>query len=68
LVTREQIKEEVDKIPDKFLDEAYTLLRKITIRSKRTTWEEWETSLEKFTPDFMDNRNLPPAQIRESAT
>jgi hypothetical protein len=62
LVTREQIKEEIEKIPDECLDEAYTLLRKITSRTKPTTWTEWETSLEKFTPDFMDDRKQPLAK------
>ncbi len=68
MVTKEQIKKEVDKIPDNLLDEAYALLKKITFQTKRITWKEWQNSLDKFTPDFMNSRNQPPVQIRESAS
>jgi len=27
---------------------------------------KWANSLEKFSPDFMDNRNQPARQIRDS--
>jgi hypothetical protein len=66
MVTKDEIKEAVDQIPDKFLEEAYTFLRKLTSRTKRTTWTESETSLHKFTADFMDNRNQPSGQMRDS--
>jgi antitoxin VapB len=29
-------------------------------------WQNFMDSLEDFTPDFMENRNQPPAQSRES--
>jgi hypothetical protein len=66
MVTKEQIKKEVDKIPDNLLDEAYTLLKKITFRTKRMTWKEWQNGLEKFTPDFMNTRDQPSGQMRDS--
>ena len=56
MITKEQVKKEVDKIPDNLLEEAYSLLKKISTRQKDFNWKDWEKSLEKFTPDFMNTR------------
>ncbi len=71
VITKEELKKAVDKIPDNLLDEAYALLKRVIPQKKSDglddhTWEAWTNSLEKFTIDFMDSREQEPHQIRES--
>jgi|GEM_PF-4147303 len=56
MITKEQVKKEVDMIPDNLLEEAYSLLRKISVQQKDFDWKNWERNLENFTPDFMNDR------------
>ncbi len=60
-VTREEIKSEVDKIPDHLLVEAYTLLKSLINEGKVVSidWNSWEQNLKNFSDDFMVNRNQP---------
>jgi hypothetical protein len=66
VITKEQVKKEVDKIPDNLLEEAYSLLKKITTRQKDFNWKTWEKNLEKFTADFMDTRTQALDSPRDS--
>lgn len=75
MITKEELKREVDKLPENLLQEAYALLKRIILQSKTETgsdinldksWKEWKISLEKFTPDFMEKRDQPAHQYRES--
>jgi hypothetical protein len=66
VVTKEQIKQEIDKIPENLLEEVFAWLKRITRRSKRLTWMEWPANLGEFSPDFMNNRNQSPDQVRDS--
>lgn len=66
MVTKEQVKKEVDKIPDGLLEEAYSLLKKITTRKKDFNWKTWEKNLEKFTTDFMNTRSQALDSPRDS--
>jgi hypothetical protein len=75
MITKEELKREVDKLPESLLDEAYALLKKVIFRNKKRTgrpavddngWQNWSRNLEKFTPDFMSGRDEPFNQRRES--
>ena len=71
VITKEELKKAVDKIPDNLLEEAYTLLKRVIPQKKvdkqgALEWETWKSSLEKFTTDFMDVREQTSQQIRES--
>ncbi len=65
MVTKEQVKKEVDNIPDNFLEEAYSLLKKISTRKEKFDWETWKKNLENFPPDFMDTRTQPTDSPRD---
>lgn len=70
MVTKEELKKEVDKLPESLLEEVYVLLKRLVLQKKAGTeennWTKWKQSLDKFTPDFMDNREQSTHQIRES--
>lgn len=71
MVTKEELKKEVDRLPESLVEEVYALLKRIVQQSKarinENNWDSWKRSLEKFTPDFMDNHEQPsPNQSRES--
>ncbi|MBX2965047.1 MAG: hypothetical protein KF845_02790 [Cyclobacteriaceae bacterium] len=70
MVTKEELKKEVDKLPDSLLEEVYTLLKRLALQKKASAgennWTKWKHSLDKFTPDFMDNREQFTHQTRES--
>jgi len=66
MITKEQIKKEVDKIPDNLLEEAYSALKKIATRQKDFNWKTWEKNLEKFTSDFMNTRTQSLDSSRDS--
>jgi hypothetical protein len=72
MVTKEELKKEVDKLPDSLLDEVYILL-KTMLRQKNTNrdnaqegWDSWKKNLEQFSQDFMNSRNQSSQQSRES--
>jgi hypothetical protein len=74
MVTKEEIKREVDKLPDSLLKEVYDYLKNVaekkqtelTEEENKKRWEEWWENLKNFSPDFMNERDQPPTQIREN--
>ena len=70
MVTKEELKKEVDKLPESLVEEVYALLQRVVLQKKagieKNDWKNWENSLYKFTPDFMDSRELSAHQTRES--
>ena len=66
MVTKDQIKKEIDNVPDSLLEEVFAWLKKITGKTRRLTWAEWQANLTQFSPDFMDNRSQPANQVRDS--
>lgn len=66
MITKEQVKKEVDRIPENLLGEAYTILKRLNERSRSMNWLDWQKSLDKFSPDFMTNRIQPSQQNRDS--
>ncbi len=70
MVTKEELKKEVDKLPESLLEEVYVLLKRLLLQKNAWTeennWTKWKQSLDKFTPDFMDNCDQPTHQTRES--
>lgn len=75
MITKEELKKEVDKLPESLLNEVYTLFKRIILQKKaginseislNNSWKEWKNSLEKFTPDFMNSRGQSSNQTRES--
>lgn len=70
MVTKDQLKKEIDKIPDNLLEEAYALLKRVN-KGKRnendsTGWNTWKKNLDNFSDDFMINRDQTIIQSRES--
>ncbi|HOX83867.1 MAG TPA: hypothetical protein PLJ60_04565 [Chryseolinea sp.] len=74
MITKEQLKKEVDKLPENMLEEVYTLLKEVLDQNQESEgptkekigWSKWNSNLEKFTPDFMESREQYTSQIRES--
>jgi hypothetical protein len=68
MVTKEQIKKEVDNLPENLLDEVHDFLISISEKNstkeseeeKRNKWDAWWKNLEIFSPDFMNERIQPP--------
>lgn len=74
MITKEELKREVDKVPENLLQEVFALLKRVILQNKSAagrdydldkSWKKWKNSLEKFTPDFMDKREQPTRQSRE---
>ncbi len=63
MITKEELKREVDQLPENLVEEAYSFLKKIVSQknteTKENNWKLWRSNLEKFSSDFMDNRNQP---------
>jgi uncharacterized protein HemX len=74
MITKEEIKKEVDNLPNSLLDEVYSYLKNVSLISKeelseeenKKRWEEWWDNLNNFSPDFMNERIQPPLEIREN--
>jgi uncharacterized protein HemX len=74
MITKEEIKKEVDKLPSSLLEEVYSFLKKVSQRAKggvtedknSKKWEEWWSNLQKFSPDFMNDRTQPKTQSRDN--
>ncbi len=70
MITKEELKKEVDRLPESLLEEAYALLKRIVLQRKgsieENTWKDWRQSLNKFSPDFMDSHEQSAHQTRES--
>ena len=73
MISKEELKKEVDKLPENLLDEVYAFLKRVILQKKTgtapgldTSWNNWKNNLAKFTPDFMNNREQAPRQNRES--
>jgi len=74
MVTKEEIKKEVDNLPNNLLEEVYVYLKEVTEKSKEQAsgkeieqkWERWWENLKNFSPDFMNERNQPKSQAREN--
>ena len=53
MITKDELKKEVDKIPDSLLGEAYALLKKVNQSKNKenrdpTRWSSWKKNLENF--------------------
>ena len=69
MISKEELKKEVDKLPEALLEEVYSLLKQVAQPKKSSDdgdWGKWKSNLEKFSPDFMDTRQQTTQQIRES--
>lgn len=74
MVTKEQIKKEVDNLPENLLNEVHDFLISISEKTnteeseeeKRKKWDAWWKNLENFSPDFMNERTQPPLETREN--
>jgi len=70
MISKEILKKEVDNLPDNLLDEVYALLRKIIARKGNSDSsqeiQKLKNIINKFTPDFLSNRNEMGDQRRES--
>lgn len=64
MVTKDELKKEVDMLPESLLEEVYVLLKRLVLQRKsgagENSWAKWKQSLDKFTPDFMDDRESRP--------
>jgi hypothetical protein len=74
MITKEEIKREVDNLPNNLLDEVYSYLKNVSLVSKkelseeeaRRKWKDWWDDPETtFSPDFMNERIQPPLENRE---
>jgi hypothetical protein len=74
MITKEEIKREVDNLPTNLLDEVYSYLKNVSLISKeelseeenKKRWEEWWNNPETTaSADFMIERVQPPLEIRE---
>jgi hypothetical protein len=74
MVTKEEIKREVDNLPNSLLDEVLSYLKGISLVNKKEIsdeenkkrWEEWWNNVKGFSPDFMNERIQPPLETREN--
>ena len=71
MITKDELKKEVDKIPDNLLEEAYALLKRVNQDKNKENqglarWDSWKKNLENFSPDFMISRDQTIIQSRES--
>jgi hypothetical protein len=70
MVTKEELKKEVDRLPENLVEEVYALLKRVIQKGKEgvdtNSWAKWKHSLDKFTTDFMDSREQNSHEIRES--
>ena len=71
MITKDELKKEVDKIPDNLLEEAYALLKRVNQDKNKENqgqarWNSWKKNLENFSPDFMISRDQTIIQSRES--
>jgi len=67
MITKEELKKEVDKLPDGFVEEVYALLNRFVKQKKMTekvSREKWQQCFNMFTPDFMEDHAQPPKQTR----
>jgi hypothetical protein len=59
MITKDDLKKEVDKLPDNLLDEVYALLKRVIPPKKESPrdfdWAKWRMNLDNFSPDFMDS-------------
>jgi hypothetical protein len=60
MITKEQLKREIDNIPDSLLEDVYSFLLRMSSDKSEFNWQDWEKRINEFSPDFMDNRNQPP--------
>ena len=70
MITKDELKKEVDKIPDNLLEEAYAFFKNVNLEGKKKQdpmyWQNWEKNLENFSSDFMTSRDQTIIQSRES--
>ena len=71
MVTKDQLKKEVEKIPDNLLEETYAFLKNLNLEDERKNldpmyWKNWEKNLGNFSADFMITRDQAIIQSRES--
>lgn len=75
MTSREQLIQELEAIPEQFIDEIlehlnliksnYLAKQQESLMSRSGFDEEWWNNLSQFTPDFLNDRNQPELSHRE---
>ena len=75
MTSREQLMQEIETLPEQFIEEILMHLKFIKSnylakqeelpKYRRGFDEEWWSSLSQFTPDFLNDRNQPELSDRE---
>jgi hypothetical protein len=65
MITREDVKKELDKLPASFLEEVYRLLKRLSEKKALPEGESLSKIVTEFSDDFMQERKQGDQQIRE---
>jgi hypothetical protein len=65
MITREDVKKELDKLPASFLEEVYRLLKRLSEKKALPEGESLSKIVTEFSGDFMQERKQGDQQIRE---
>lgn len=75
MTSRKQLMQEIETLPEEFIDEILEHLNLIksnylakseeSLTPRRGFDEEWWSGLSQFTPDFLSDRNQPELSYRE---
>lgn len=65
MVTREDVKKEVDKLPASFLDEVYRLLQRLSQKKMTGDPDSLSQIVNEFSDDFMRERSQGGQQVRQ---
>lgn len=69
LATPEHIKQEIDQLNDEQLRKVALFIESLKAEKSRFRQRDWQPlwdSLDKFSDDFMETREQPPLEARES--
>lgn len=67
IASREEIKKAIDQLNDAQLEQVAVLLKSIQMqKAYQRGWQPLMESLDKFSDDFMETREQPPLDVRES--
>jgi hypothetical protein len=64
MITKEDIKREIDRLPENLVAEVYAVLKDVVTKSEKpkTLSKEWFQNLDNFSYDFMQERQQPQTQ------
>ncbi|MFN5171371.1 MAG: hypothetical protein ACK5DD_17270 [Cyclobacteriaceae bacterium] len=65
MVTRDDVKKELDKLPTSFLEEVYHLLKRLSEKKSLLETDSLSKIVTEFSDDFMQERKQGDQQIRE---